>query len=203
MTAALSEDFPGSRIIVFSQTAQPFQGPLSDAIDHGAAELVRTMRSYRAKSNRPRPRVVFLCHSLGGLIVQRALVMAREARDPLSREVYVATRGMMYFGVPGPCSSVDRLQGVLADISRILGMAGVDAEVANGVWNLESFRTDALALVDMMRAYEGIGDRLHSVSASFCEAIPTDTPNGPVVGYPQGGSTSVFCAPPTDWVPDC
>lgn len=185
MATALSEDFPGSRIIAFSQTSQSFQGSLNDAISQGAAGLVRAIRSYRAKSNQPRRPIVFLSHSLGGLIVQRALVMTREARSPLSREIYVATRGMMYFGVPGPSSSVERLQGVLADISRILGMSEVDVGVEKAVRDLGSFGPDAAVLAEMMKAYEGIGDRLHSVSACFCETMPTATPIGPVVSQPR------------------
>lgn len=102
---------------------------------------------------------------------------------------------MMYFGVPGPSSSVERLQGVLADISRILGMSEADVGVEKGVRDLESFGADATALAEMMKAYEGIGDRLHSVSACFCETMPTATPNGPVVSRPRGSgpvSTMVY-----------
>lgn len=135
-----------------------------------------------------------MAHSLGGLIVQRALIIAREARDLPSRDIYVAVRGVMYFGVPGPCSSIERLQGVLADISRIAGLAEVDPELEKGVRDLESFSADAKALVEMMKAYEGIGDRLHSVSACFSETLPTVTPSGPIVSYSRPGGGGCPCS---------
>ena len=148
--------------------------------------LLKTLRWYRTKSSNAHRPIIFLAHSLGGLIVQRALRMARESHDLPTRDIYVSTRGMMYFGVPGPCSGVERLQGVLADISRIFGLSEADVEVEKAVRDLESFGTDAEALAGMMRDYEGIGDRLHSVSACFCETMPTTTPNGPVVSGSRG-----------------
>lgn len=86
---------------------------------------------------------------------------------------------MMYFGVPGPCSGDDRLQGVLADISRMMMVARCRRYAGSS--HLDSFGDDAAALADGMRAFEVIGDRLHSVSASFCEMVPTSTPSGRLV----------------------
>lgn len=124
-----------------------------------------------------------MSHSLGGLLVQRALVTAMESDELTLRDVYVSTRGMMYFGVPGLCAGVDRLQGVLADISRI---------AAGGGGHLDSFRADALALAEVIRAFEAVGDRLHSASACFCETLPTDTPSGLFVSYSRGHTSPVF-----------
>lgn len=121
-----------------------------------------------------------MSHSLGGLLVQRALVTSMESDELTLRDVYVATQGMMYFGVPGLCAGVDRLQGVLADISRIATGSGRK----DGGY-LDSFRADALALADGMSAFEMVGDRLHSVSACFCETLPTETPSGRFVSPPH------------------
>lgn len=162
--------------------------PLREVIDQGAVQLLRGLRDFRLRPNEARRPLVFMSHSLSGLLVQRALVTSMESDDLTLRDVYVATRGMMYFGVPGLSAGVDRLQGVLADISRVA--PGGDRE---GAGHLDSFRADALAMAGGMSAFEAVGDKLHSASACFCETLPTETPSGWFVSPPHGHTSVVRC----------
>ncbi|SPN98777.1 uncharacterized protein DNG_01818 [Cephalotrichum gorgonifer] len=180
LTTLLPTDIPTARVITFSHTPRASHHPLRDTICHLAFHLLQGLRSLRLEHSRARRPIIFIPHSLAGLVVQHALVIARDARDPASRDVYLATRGLMYFGVPGPCSDLARLQGVLADISRIT----TPQPLKNGktkdkaLWGLESFAADAVALEEGMMDFERIRERLHSASACFCETVPSSTPSG-------------------------
>ncbi|KAJ5452120.1 hypothetical protein N7445_000303 [Penicillium cf. griseofulvum] len=78
-------------------------GASRDSVVSHAETLASTLaanRNLRDCSNRP---IIFICHSLGGLIVKRALIYSRSLSSEKTehlRSVYVSTFGILFLGTP-------------------------------------------------------------------------------------------------------
>ncbi|OQE05898.1 hypothetical protein PENVUL_c021G02885 [Penicillium vulpinum] len=78
-------------------------GASRDSVVSHAETLASSLaanRNLRDCSNRP---IVFICHSLGGLIVKRALIYSRSLSSEKTehlRSVYVSTFGILFLGTP-------------------------------------------------------------------------------------------------------
>ena len=73
--------------------------------EHLVAELVANRRIRKA-SERP---IIFVAHSLGGLVVKRALIYSSEIRGIYTehlRSIYVSTFGILFLGTPHKGSDV-------------------------------------------------------------------------------------------------
>lgn len=67
-----------------------------DWLEERAAELLSALREVGV-GGRP---VVFVCHSLGGLLVKQLLVMAADSARAEERAVWLGTRGLVFAAVP-------------------------------------------------------------------------------------------------------
>ncbi|KAJ5228284.1 hypothetical protein N7489_008992 [Penicillium chrysogenum] len=78
-------------------------GASRDSVVSHAETLASSLaanRNLRDCSNRP---IIFICHSLGGLIVKRALIYSRSLSNEKTehlRSVYVSTFGILFLGTP-------------------------------------------------------------------------------------------------------
>ncbi|KAJ5167955.1 uncharacterized protein N7482_003549 [Penicillium canariense] len=78
-------------------------GASRDSIVSHAETLASTLaanRNLRSCSDRP---IIFVCHSLGGLVVKRALIYSRSLSNEKTehlRSVYVSTFGILFLGTP-------------------------------------------------------------------------------------------------------
>ena len=101
-----------ARILVYgydADVASFTDGVSTDKIhnhaEHLVAELVANRRIRKA-SERP---IIFVAHSLGGLVVKRALIYSSEIRGVHTehlRSVYVSTFGILFLGTPHKGSDV-------------------------------------------------------------------------------------------------
>ncbi|KAI0102848.1 quinon protein alcohol dehydrogenase-like superfamily [Nemania sp. FL0031] len=122
----LSRDFEGARIMTYgydSRVTRWFHGPAMklDIDQYGESLLNATEASRRGNPHRP---LIFIVHSLGGLILKDALRRARSSREERFEHVYKSTRALLFFGTPHRGVSYTEL-GITA--SRIATMAGFDA----------------------------------------------------------------------------
>ncbi|KAH7322883.1 Alpha/Beta hydrolase protein [Stachybotrys elegans] len=76
----------------------------SDNFIHQHAQtLVTSLALYRRSEDRLDKPIVWVCHSLGGILVKRALLYSNDVRDPyldLNRSIYVSTYGIIFLGTP-------------------------------------------------------------------------------------------------------
>ncbi|KAM5349705.1 hypothetical protein ACJ41O_006210 [Fusarium nematophilum] len=87
---------------------------------HQTGALVEALERHRQKA-RQRP-IVFVCHSLGGIVVKNALVNARSSNVQGFKDVYHAVTGIVFLGTPHTSSP-----GALADsLCHILGLGPDD-----------------------------------------------------------------------------
>ncbi|KAJ5827060.1 hypothetical protein N7447_003823 [Penicillium robsamsonii] len=94
-------------------------GASRDTVVSHAETLASTLaanRSLKDCSNRP---IVFICHSLGGLIVKRALIYSRSLSSEKTehlRSVYVSTFGILFLGTPHNGSDIAKWGLLLQNI---------------------------------------------------------------------------------------
>ena len=120
-----------ARILVYGYDADvaSFTGSTSkDKIHNHAEHLVSTLaanRNIRRASERP---IIFVAHSLGGLVVKRALIHSSEIRGNNTehlRSVFVSTYGILFMGTPHRGSDIAKWGSLLESICRGVMPSGV------------------------------------------------------------------------------
>ncbi|KAM0420271.1 hypothetical protein ACHAPT_011932 [Fusarium lateritium] len=87
---------------------------VSRTLMHQTKRLVEALTRCRKES--PRRPIIFVCHSLGGIVVKNALVHARSSREQEFKQVYDAVYGIVFLGTPhttSPKALADNLTDVL------------------------------------------------------------------------------------------
>lgn len=102
---ALAEDFSALRIAAYgydSRVSNFFSGSAGQTtiVGHGRS-LLNELESFRRGIPTDRP-IVFVAHSLGGLVLKEALRRAYKAEsyEPEWRAIYQATRAILFLGTP-------------------------------------------------------------------------------------------------------
>ncbi|KAI9860177.1 MAG: hypothetical protein M1813_006287 [Trichoglossum hirsutum] len=95
------------RILVYGYNADVYAygggKTSSDKIHNHAQTLVQTLYANRSLEDAIERPIVFVCHSLGGIVVKRALQYSRsitEMKIAHLRSIYVSTYGILFLGTP-------------------------------------------------------------------------------------------------------
>ncbi|KAK1749429.1 hypothetical protein QBC47DRAFT_395871 [Echria macrotheca] len=105
-----------ARIAIYSYDAK-FRTPeflTRRTLLHQTSRLVEDLVHLRRDSERPP--IIFVCHSLGGLVVKNALVGARNSDNPDVMDVFSATTGIIFLGTPhdgSPRALADNICGIV------------------------------------------------------------------------------------------
>jgi hypothetical protein len=94
----LAKDYPNARVLLYMYESA-FHGPLKvdQFLDNIAKGLLHALQSIRGDQfNRP---LVFIGHSMGGLVIAKAVTMMDSQRDTF-RKMFEATAGCIFFGSP-------------------------------------------------------------------------------------------------------
>lgn len=99
------------RVIAYGYDADvfSFQGASKDRIIHHAEALIHRLCSYREQHRCTERPIIFLAHSLGGLVVKRALIASQASNDPKVkrlRQIYTSTFGILFLGTPHKGASI-------------------------------------------------------------------------------------------------
>jgi hypothetical protein len=101
----LRVDHTDIRILTYgydSNVTHYFKGPTHklNLSQHGEA-LLNRVAGERQRSNCAGRHIIFVAHSLGGLLVKEALVEARkQVNDSSKLDLYNSTQGIIFFGTP-------------------------------------------------------------------------------------------------------
>ncbi|QMW26348.1 hypothetical protein G4B84_001593, partial [Aspergillus flavus NRRL3357] len=168
----LSVDLPHARILAFGYEVKvwhPWNQVSQEWITGYATDLLGSLSDYRTLGSRTRP-LVFIAHSLGGLVLQKALAMARESRnsDWHLRCLETYTTGLCFLGTPHRGATLatwgERLARVLNMVkpvnSQILGLLEPRSrellEMRRSFHNLLERRKDEGARIRIVCFYETI-----------------------------------------------
>ncbi|KAJ5801476.1 uncharacterized protein N7518_003544 [Penicillium psychrosexuale] len=132
---------PRARVLVWGYNASIFsqngKAPSTDRVLQHAQTLVSQLEADRDLENAAERPIIFICHSLGGIIVKRALAYA-ESRVGLAHihSIYVCTFAILFFGTPHQGSSK---ANILSSLQKIISIATPRAAI-----DLESGLVNAL-----------------------------------------------------------
>ena len=103
----LPAELPDARILTFGYDAYIIRLGLvsTNRIGNHASDLLSALTSVRDSRRSQRP-LIFVAHSLGGLVIKDALLKSRDSPDAHLRTVYQYTRGIAFMGTPHSGSSL-------------------------------------------------------------------------------------------------
>ena len=159
----LGQDIPDSRILSFGYDADVVNilggGPASNSrLSNYAESLVGKLVRERERSQTERRKIIFVAHSLGGLVTEQALTHSKNSAEPHLNQVERHTIGIVFLGVPHCGSDLEawatvgrRMISIFKRTNKdILSVLNPDSEMLHMVEN--SFHTNL-----RQRKYDPIG----------------------------------------------
>ena len=147
-------------------------GVSKDKIHNHAEHLVAALSANRRVQNAVKRPIVFVAHSLGGLVVKRALIHSSETRGNKTqhlRSVFVSTYGILFLGTPHKGSDLadwgSRLESIC---SAILPRKLIDTQPQL----VDALKTHNETLQNIDRQFIQLVSRFHIYF--FHEGKPTD-----------------------------
>ncbi|KAJ5794517.1 alpha/beta-hydrolase [Penicillium paradoxum] len=98
----LPSRIPHARILSYGYDAYVVRSTVTSSnklIDH-ATNLLNDLVSNRAASNALSRPVIFVAHSLGGLVCKKAILLSRNNPDSHLRDIFQSTKGIIFMGTP-------------------------------------------------------------------------------------------------------
>ncbi|MCJ1309721.1 hypothetical protein MMC25_003381 [Agyrium rufum] len=96
----LPQDLPLARIMTFGYDSTVAFSKSVAKIEDKALGLLNRISSKRLNDGSPKP-IVFICHSLGGILVKKALILAHErSSDADHKDILESTKAIAFLGVP-------------------------------------------------------------------------------------------------------
>ncbi|KAM7213640.1 hypothetical protein V8F06_010961 [Rhypophila decipiens] len=111
LSSILAEDIPNVRILTYgynSRTHGAEQLIVESLYDHGKT-FVQVLCAYRRNTKTEGRPIVFLAHSLGGIVVKSALIHSNLWHRDNLNDIFRSTHGLVFFGTPHGGSSIASL----------------------------------------------------------------------------------------------
>ena len=148
----LVEDMPSARIMTFGYDSAVALSKSVGKIEDNALSLLNQLGVERSPPNpafwNKRP-IVFVCHSLGGIIVKKAMVLAHERRsEPAFKDILGNTKAMAFLSVPHRGSDIAWWGAAGANVLKTLCM-----ETSTSSMLIRDLRKNSPALMDISRQF--------------------------------------------------
>ncbi|KAL8895579.1 MAG: hypothetical protein Q9207_008112 [Kuettlingeria erythrocarpa] len=164
-----------ARVLVYGYdadlTSTP-EGLSKDKIHHHAEQLVAVLYASRGKAGATEHSIIFVAHSLGGIIVKRAITHSagtRGHRTSHLRSIFVSTFGIIFLGTPHMGSDVAKWRSWLNSIYNSHGLTSSDEDES---YLINALQTGSETLQTIERDFVQLADRFHIYY--FREGKPTD-----------------------------
>ncbi|KAI0506067.1 hypothetical protein F5B22DRAFT_651114 [Xylaria bambusicola] len=121
----LPNDIPNARILSFGYDADvaTFFGPVGQNTLQGhASNLVNALGNDNSGTNSIPRKIIFVAHSLGGLVVKRALALSEASADIHLRRMERDTIGVVFLGTPHRGADVASFTTAIINIVRSAGI---------------------------------------------------------------------------------
>ncbi|KAH8900458.1 hypothetical protein GQ53DRAFT_128407 [Thozetella sp. PMI_491] len=118
----LPSKIPNARVLTFGYDANVVQWgqavSRSRVADH-ASNLLNGLVTHREEDNTNDRPIIFICHSLGGLVCEEALVISNDEPETSFKNIARLTKGILFLGTPHHGSSLAQWA---ASITRLVGI---------------------------------------------------------------------------------
>ncbi|EAQ83334.1 hypothetical protein CHGG_09738 [Chaetomium globosum CBS 148.51] len=134
---------------------RPAKSPSDNFIHHHAQTLVTTLTHYRKSEGTERNPIIWVVHSLGGIVTKRALLYSNDLRDPNQedlRSIYVSTYGIIFLGTPHNGSNAAAWGGIIQRMA--------DAVVPKKIFESESV---------LLKSLKKDNETLQQISSHFLD----------------------------------
>ncbi|KAG4440948.1 hypothetical protein IFR05_003577 [Cadophora sp. M221] len=120
----LYEDYPDLRILTYgydSHVSRFFNGPANKSnLSQLGEGLLNRLSGERSRSKASKRPIIFVAHSLGGLVVKEALVESKKYEDnAMKSDIYESIKGIVFFGTPHRGSSDAQWGDILRSIASV------------------------------------------------------------------------------------
>jgi hypothetical protein len=147
----LPKDVPDARILTFGYDSSVALSKSVAGIEDHALRLLNTLFLEREidKANESRRPIVFICHSLGGIVVKKALILAHEDdSDSQFKAILSNTRAVAFIAVPHRGSAIASFADVLAN-----ALKGASIGTSTNTALISSLKKDSAKLADISRQF--------------------------------------------------
>jgi len=163
----LPEDYTTFRILTYgydSRVSHYFKGPANKLnLSQLGENMLNRLVGERSRSKATGRPIIFVAHSLGGLLVEEALVESRkQIHNENKMDVYNSTRGIIFFGTPHD-GSQDAKWGLI-----LRSIASVAFDTNKKI--LDVLQPDSEMLLRLVRDFQDILDEGKIKISSLLEA---------------------------------
>ncbi|RPA89570.1 hypothetical protein L873DRAFT_1754902 [Choiromyces venosus 120613-1] len=100
----LPKQIPGARVMTFGYNSEWGFSRSVAGINDFAEDLLDRLKGVRRHGKESVRPIIFICHSLGGIVCKRSLVLAHE--QPVYENILKSTRGIVFMGTPHRGSTI-------------------------------------------------------------------------------------------------
>ena len=112
----LPKDIPNIRVLLYGYDTTLAGSNSRSSIRDLSKSLLDSIRAFRSGTDTGSRPIIFIGHSLGGLLIKEALALANQDRnDSKSADFAVSTFGLVFFGVPNLGLRQRQLQAMIVD----------------------------------------------------------------------------------------
>ncbi|KAK2778956.1 ankyrin repeat protein [Colletotrichum kahawae] len=169
----LPKALPGCRVYTYGYPSQIVFNASYASIQEYSRGLLTTLKHTCHKPNLGQRSIIFVCHSLGGLVCKQALVFAHED-DADYDEVLQSVSGIVFLGTPHRGSSIANLGSVVGNIINTFlssTSAGLNKRMLKTDL-LDFLKQDGKALQDLSMSVRNRLGQLKIVSCYETEPTP-------------------------------
>lgn len=135
----LPHDLPGARVLTYGYNTRLAESNSFQNLEDVALTFRAALRV--ALGSRPPDRpLIFIAHSLGGLVLKQAIIQMASG-DSIDRRTFQSTYGILFFGVPNQGMDISSLLAMVSSQPNLpfLTMLSKDSGILQGL--VEKFRT--------------------------------------------------------------
>ncbi|GAP82519.1 putative protein SERAC1 [Rosellinia necatrix] len=122
----LPEKLPGCRVMSFEYDAS-VSGMSTTTVRDAAGRIIQMLRDKRKESFYDNIPIVFIGHSLGGVVIKQALAIAerdysmeRTAKHIYGQDIAGCTKGIVFFGTPHRGADIAKWGAMIRNIARVV-----------------------------------------------------------------------------------
>ncbi|KAH8745409.1 hypothetical protein BGZ57DRAFT_862505 [Hyaloscypha finlandica] len=144
----IPKDFPGARVFSYAYPADVFCTFATGTIRSFATSLLEGLKGERRSKEQLKRPIIFICHSMGGIVVKEALVLAK-IEDELFENIRISVKGILFLATPHRGSGSTQFPSVLTGIAN-LALTGTSRFVGSMRLDLiKNLKKDSKVLEDI------------------------------------------------------